>query len=128
MDIIESYPAHIREVNGDVKVQESRDHCCKTAEYARADLQSISLGNAAFLAGLLHDCGKFTDDFRKYICSAGIAAPETASVSAVLFCRILCDQLPDGADCDAHSCVRVMHDRIRKSFLLSFLIGHHEKT
>ena len=70
MDIIESYPAHIREVNGDVKVQESRDHCCKTAEYARADLQSISLGNAAFLAGLLHDCGKFTDDFRKYICSS----------------------------------------------------------
>ena len=67
MDLAESYPAHIIEIDGEMKVQECRDHCRNSAEYAKSDLQPAALENAGFLAGLLHDCGKFTGSFRKYI-------------------------------------------------------------
>lgn len=59
----EIFPAHIR---GNT-IQSCQEHCFNTALYAKEDLKSSQLGNTAYLAGLLHDCGKFTDDFRKYI-------------------------------------------------------------
>lgn len=63
------YAAHI---NGNNDVQTCTDHCRKTAEYAADDLRSIGLGDAAYLAGLLHDMGKFTNEFNTYIHDAVI--------------------------------------------------------
>lgn len=59
-----AYAAHI---NGNNDVQTCTDHCRMTAEYASDDLRSIGLGDAAYLAGLLHDMGKFTNEFNAYI-------------------------------------------------------------
>lgn len=59
-----SFIAHINEEN---QIQTCTDHCRKTAQYAANDLQKIGLSNSAYLAGLLHDCGKFTPEFNEYI-------------------------------------------------------------
>lgn len=60
-----TFIAHInKETN---KIQTCTDHCRKTAEYAADDLKEIGLKKTAYLAGLLHDCGKFTPEFNEYI-------------------------------------------------------------
>lgn len=64
MDVL--YPAHIRSDS----IQTCNEHGLKTAEYAKGDLQSVRLGTAAYLAGLLHDMGKYSEEFRQYLESA----------------------------------------------------------
>lgn len=65
------FPAHIRtdEINGDI-VQSVTEHCRNTAQYAEDCLSSVGLSKTAYLAGLLHDCGKFTQAFSDYIWAA----------------------------------------------------------
>ena len=62
---MDNFPAHIRET--DMVKQTVPEHCYATAGYAQKSLQEIGLGNAAYLAGLLHDMGKMTQEFREYI-------------------------------------------------------------
>ncbi len=57
------YVAHIR----DGSVQTCNDHCRNTADIASRLLKSIGLSNVAYLSGLLHDMGKYSDEFLKYI-------------------------------------------------------------
>lgn len=57
---------YIAHINGDKK-QSCTEHCLNTAKYAKADLMSVGLGNTAYLAGLIHDMGKFTKEFNEYI-------------------------------------------------------------
>lgn len=66
------FPAHIRKdvsTDGSVDyvVQSVVEHCRNTAKYAAASLEKVGLGKTAYLAGLLHDCGKFTNAFKDYI-------------------------------------------------------------
>lgn len=65
MDI---YPAHIKKKeNGKDEIQSVCMHCRRTAEYASAAMQTVGLSQSAYLAGLLHDMGKYTDAFRNYL-------------------------------------------------------------
>lgn len=48
-------------------IQTAAEHCRHTAEYAEDALACIGLGMAAFLAGLIHDCGKFTHTYEDYL-------------------------------------------------------------
>lgn len=57
---------YIAHINGD-KIQSCTEHCLNTAKYAKTDLMSVGLGNTAYLAGLIHDMGKFTKEFNEYI-------------------------------------------------------------
>ena len=57
------YKAHI---NGD-KVQSCKEHCENTAKIAAKCLENVGLSDIAYLAGMLHDAGKCTDEFNKYI-------------------------------------------------------------
>lgn len=66
------YPAHIRE---DGAVQTVKEHCLNTAKTAEKDMRGLGLGNCAYLAGLLHDSGKCTEEFREYIQKAANGEP-----------------------------------------------------
>ena len=59
--------AHIDQNN---KIQTCKDHSIKTAEYAKYRLNCIGLSASAYLAGLLHDAGKFSEEFSDYILKA----------------------------------------------------------
>ncbi len=66
------YPAHIwYDFNGKKNVQTVAEHSRNCAYFA-AMRAGKTLEHLAYLAGLLHDMGKYTDDFRKYI-EAGAA-------------------------------------------------------
>lgn len=62
------YPAHIRiQENGERLVQTCRDHCRNTAVYSEFALNEVGMGNSGYLVGLLHDMGKFKDEFEDYL-------------------------------------------------------------
>lgn len=51
----------------DFAQQSLKEHCRNSAEIAKKDLIDIGLGNIAYSAALLHDCGKASDDFQQYL-------------------------------------------------------------
>ena len=62
------FPAHIRnDDNGSQVYQTSREHCRSTARYAHRCLSNLGMSNAGYLAGLVHDCGKFKEEFAQYL-------------------------------------------------------------
>ncbi len=63
------FPAHFR-TEPEYAVQTVEEHCRNAAEYACRSLDAVGLGATARLAGLIHDCGKYTDDFAVYITAA----------------------------------------------------------
>ena len=67
--------AHLRLADGveegRYELQTLREHCAGAAEYASAALSSIGLSNTARLCGMIHDMGKATELFNKYIRSDG---------------------------------------------------------
>lgn len=61
------YPAHIRQGAEGPEVQTVSEHCRNTAGIASEILAEVSFGILAYLAGLLHDFGKFASAFKAYI-------------------------------------------------------------
>lgn len=69
------YPAHIHILkNGEKQVQTVEAHCRNSAKYAR-DAVPAGLKETVYLAGLIHDMGKYTDAFRTYITKAAEGQP-----------------------------------------------------
>ena len=52
------------------RLQTCTEHSRSVADLAKGLLVPCGLGSAGYLAGLLHDCGKFTDEFDEYIIKA----------------------------------------------------------
>lgn len=52
------------------RVQTCAEHSRSVAALARSHLAACGMGEAGYLAGLLHDCGKFTDEFDTYLTKA----------------------------------------------------------
>lgn len=61
------YPAHIRIEAHGLNVQTAVQHCRNTASYVGQCLRCVNLEQTGFLLGLIHDCGKFKDEFAEYI-------------------------------------------------------------
>lgn len=61
----------IAHIDKNKRIQLCEDHCRNTAQYAEDDLRCVNLAIAGYLAGLLHDVGKFSSDFCEYILKAG---------------------------------------------------------
>ena len=66
---MESYLAHIqRKPSGEITaIQSVSEHCHNTAKYAAEALEPVGLSAAGEMAGLLHDLGKYTEQFQAYI-------------------------------------------------------------
>lgn len=66
---MENYLAHIQRDsrNKITAVQSVSEHCRNTARYAAAALDPVGLSAAGELAGLLHDLGKYSEQFQQYI-------------------------------------------------------------
>lgn len=61
------YPAHIRKVDGKKYIQTVEEHCHGVAEISAELLRDIGLGKTAYLGGMVHDLGKFSENFKNYI-------------------------------------------------------------
>lgn len=61
------YPAHIRVEEKEKVVQSVSEHCRNVAEYASYSMSSLGLKSTAYLAGLLHDMGKYTSLYKEYL-------------------------------------------------------------
>lgn len=61
------FPAHIRYDGIKRVVQTVEEHNRNVAKYAQQALEGIGLGDTGYLAGYLHDMGKYTDEFSEYI-------------------------------------------------------------
>lgn len=61
------YIAHKTIIDGKEEYQSIYDHCKNTAEIARDKGDSNNIGALAYLAGRLHDAGKYSTEFQKYI-------------------------------------------------------------
>lgn len=64
--------AHISRdaISGARRFQTCADHSRGTAALAQGILAKCDLASAGYLAGLLHDCGKFTNEFDSYLIKA----------------------------------------------------------
>ena len=62
------FPAHIRDYGKPTEtIQTVREHCRNTADLAGKAAECIGLKDTAYLAGLIHDTGKYTDNYRRYL-------------------------------------------------------------
>lgn len=60
--------AHIRDNGaGETQKQTVTAHCHNTAQYAKACLASVGLGEAGYFSGLVHDLGKMKQEFSDYL-------------------------------------------------------------
>ena len=60
--------AHKREMpDGAIVTQTVREHLVGTAQRAAQCLRQVGLEHAGYLAGLLHDLGKYTEAFQQYL-------------------------------------------------------------
>ena len=57
--------------NGEIAWQSVRDHLIGTAQRAAQCLRPVGLEKTGYLAGLLHDMGKYTGDFQQYLAAGG---------------------------------------------------------
>lgn len=66
---METHLAHIRRdsVGAMIAAQPVSDHCHNTAAYAASALEPVKLSAAGKTAGLLHDIGKYSEQFQAYI-------------------------------------------------------------
>lgn len=82
---------HIAHIKNDTsEIQPLADHCRNTAQYASHALESAALRHAAHFAGLVHDLGKYTDEFQKYILD-GIGA-RGAVIHSFQGCRLILER------------------------------------
>ena len=67
---MEKYLAHFHKKEDKIVEQPLWNHCFQAAVYAKNDLKSIELGVMSYLAELLHDTGKYTDEAQDYLRAA----------------------------------------------------------
>lgn len=60
------YSHYCQNASGERK-QTVTEHCRNTAAYARHALESVAMGEAGYLAGLVHDLGKMKREFQEYL-------------------------------------------------------------
>ena len=69
--VMNIFPAHISlDESGKKSIQSVAEHCQNTADRAELLLKDVGFGKTAYLVGIMHDFGKYTEKFRQYISDA----------------------------------------------------------
>ena len=106
--------AHKREMpDGAIVTQTVREHLVGTAQRAAQCLRQVGLEHAGYLAGLLHDLGKYTEAFQQYL-DEGDSTKRGSVIHTFQGCRYLMEQYHRG-DIQTISCAE----------LLAFAVGAH---
>ena len=106
--------AHKREMpDGAIVTQTVREHLVGTAQRAAQCLRQVDLEHAGYLAGLLHDLGKYTEAFQQYL-DEGDSTKRGSVIHTFQGCRYLMEQYHRG-DIQTISCAE----------LLAFAVGAH---
>lgn len=72
----QEYFAHIRvDENGKRHYQTVAQHCINAAVYAADDLEQVGLNKCGYVTGLLHDQGKFSENYQQYLDDAVSGKP-----------------------------------------------------
>lgn len=77
------YYAHSGSLHDKSDWQILKDHLLAVAELARLRAEPFGLGRAAYLAGLLHDLGKYTSKFQRRISGETISVDHSTAGAAV---------------------------------------------
>ncbi len=91
---MKGYYAHVRE---DGKTQTVAEHLRRTAEKAAECLKECGLSNAGYLAGIVHDMGKYSPDFQSYI-REGNASRRGSVIHSFQGCQFLLNQFNSSQD------------------------------
>lgn len=83
------YLAHKREDGENQTVQE---HCRNTAHYASECLEDVGLKNVAYLAGLMHDAGKYQSQFQQYLLKGNAEKERGSVIHTFQGCRMLLER------------------------------------
>ena len=84
--------AHKREMpDGAIVTQTVREHLVGTAQRAAQCLRQVGLEHAGYLAGLLHDLGKYTEAFQQYL-DEGDSTKRGSVIHTFQGCRYLMEQ------------------------------------
>lgn len=110
-----AFYAHKKEApDGSVQRQTVADHLRSTASIAAASLAPFGLRDAAYLAGLLHDLGKYTGDFQTYL-EQGDSASRGSVIHTFQGCRFLLERFHGSDDIREKAAAE----------LLAYAIGAH---
>lgn len=108
------FPAHIRNESNHLVIQTAEEHCRNTGQYAGRNLRGIGLEQTGTLLGLIHDCGKFKEEFARYL---GDPKGVRGSVNHTFAgCRLLLERYH--TDCDDPM-------QMLTAELLAFAVGGH---
>lgn len=87
------FPAHIRMGDDGCEIQTAVQHSRNTADIAAARLSCADLASTGKLLGLVHDCGKFKEEFAKYLADPnGIRGSVNHTFAG---CRLLMERYHD---------------------------------
>ena len=62
-----NFIAHIRKEKDTDIIQTITKHCQKTAKYCSETTKALGLENLGYYVGIIHDAGKFSNEFQEYI-------------------------------------------------------------